>query len=304
MVTKTDPTKPPADIFKAPLPGEHSQTDKKVQAQTSALAPPPPPPPRSLQDRLGPLFSVDPPIEGGLGTKGDRSERKRALDDPDDDRGAKRARHGEPIRDGLSGGSHSRSSMPNHLGTPDPSYGSDSSHRFSFSSFRSDGRGQKRSADDPDHRDRKRVRTEEAIVSSSSSEIVGRGSSVQRHALTIQSRPEAPYIKYIRDGVKTAECRIYLGQFTRYREGDELRLHNRNEGIICQITFLHRYGSFREMVVKEGVHNLLPQLKNRRELEGEALINAAIRIYEGFPGSDRVRTQGCVAIGVKYLREG
>jgi ASC-1-like (ASCH) protein len=86
--------------------------------------------------------------------------------------------------------------------------------------------------------------------------------------------------------------------------GDELRLHNRNEGIICQIVFLHRYNSFREMVDKEGVYNLLPQLKNRRDLEGEALMSAAIRTYEGFPGSDRVRTQGCVAIGVKYLREG
>ncbi|MFS8564246.1 MAG: hypothetical protein LVR00_08075 [Rhabdochlamydiaceae bacterium] len=61
MVTKTDPTKPPTDSFQAPLGTENSDTDKKVQAQAAALLPPPPPPPRSLQDRLGSLFSIDSP---------------------------------------------------------------------------------------------------------------------------------------------------------------------------------------------------------------------------------------------------
>ena len=117
---------------------------------------------------------------------------------------------------------------------------------------------------------------------------------------TIQSRPDAPYIDYLRRGEKTAECRVNGHMYQRLKEGQILLFHNRNEGIFCQVTFLHRYASFKEMVENEGVTNLLPQLK-KLNLSAEDLVGRAVRIYEGFPGSDNVRRFGSIAIGVKYL---
>ena len=48
------------------------------------------------------------------------------------------------------------------------------------------------------------------------------------------------------------------------------------------------------MLISEGVKNMLPFLNND-ELE------KGIKVYQNFPGAERVKKFGCVAIGIKVI---
>ncbi len=122
------------------------------------------------------------------------------------------------------------------------------------------------------------------------------------HTFTIQNRPDAPYLTYIKNGEKTAECRVDSLGYKKLQVGDQVHLHNYKQGILCDIVFLNRYKTFEDMVKTEGATNLLPQLKIRK-LSPDKLIEAAVNVYKGFPGSQRVTICGCLAIGVKYVSD-
>src|SRR5262249_22450371 len=87
--------------------------------------------------------------------------------------------------------------------------------------------------------------------------------------------------------------------------GDLLQLDEKEAcwRIICQITSINPFVSFHEMLDTLGVLNLLPQLEARSSiLPYEAFIREAVHVYTSFPGSDRVDSFGCVAIGVQFLK--
>lgn len=123
-----------------------------------------------------------------------------------------------------------------------------------------------------------------------------------KHAFTVQNRKDAPYLEFIRQGTKKAECRVNAPIFRKIKVGDTIQFHNRHEGILCRVTYLHKYNNFREMVIGEGVKNILPHIY-RETVEAEQLIDRAVKIYEAFPGSERVKEFGSIAIGVTYLRD-
>jgi ASC-1-like (ASCH) protein len=128
-----------------------------------------------------------------------------------------------------------------------------------------------------------------------------RASSFMTHNLPMSG---TQYLKYIKDGVKKFEGRVNGPLCRKMRVGDRLKLYsNRDQwGIICEITSLDTYSSFREMVVDKGAIELLPQLKER-ELPRKELIDAAVKIYDSFPGAQRSSRNGVIAIGVKYLKD-
>jgi len=123
-----------------------------------------------------------------------------------------------------------------------------------------------------------------------------------RHSITIQSRRDAPYLDWIRKGVKRAEGRVNSKHFSKLRVGDSIQFHNRREGILCRIDYLHTYKTFEEMVEREGAVQLTPQVRGSGFTERQ-LIERSVRVYRGFPGSDRVKRLGALAIGVTYLCE-
>ena len=55
---------------------------------------------------------------------------------------------------------------------------------------------------------------------------------------------------------------------------------------------MHFYDSFEDMLNSEGVQNLVPFVDN---------FNDALKIYNSFPGSQKVQSSGCCAIGVKSI---
>lgn len=102
--------------------------------------------------------------------------------------------------------------------------------------------------------------------------------------LPIINTPQRPFLKWLCDGTKTAEGRVYRSTCKKMGKGDTIVLEDkrRNEWIYGRIKFLHRYSSFEKMLKSEGVEKLLPFL-NANDLQ------AGIHVYESFPGSQGVR---------------
>jgi len=115
---------------------------------------------------------------------------------------------------------------------------------------------------------------------------------MKSYNLNIINNRKLPFLQYIDSGIKKAECRVCSPYIEKFKPGDILTLKGKGEYVKCSITYLHFYRNFEEMLNSEGVQNLVPFVDN---------FNDALKIYNSFPGSERVRTFGCCAIGVKCL---
>ena len=116
------------------------------------------------------------------------------------------------------------------------------------------------------------------------------------HRISIINTPDRPYLKWLSSGIKTAEGRVNTPARRKMLVDDYIFLFDdkRNQHIYGQISFKHEYKTFREMLLSEGVNNMLPFL-NSEDLE------QGIKIYESFPGAERMKKFGCVAIGIKTI---
>ena len=116
------------------------------------------------------------------------------------------------------------------------------------------------------------------------------------HKFSMINTPERPYLKWLKDGTKTAEGRVNTEKYRKLKIGDEISFTSTSNGDFISgiVTFKHEYKNFEEMLLAEGIKNMLPFL-NDNDLE------KGIRVYRGFPGSERVKEFGCVAIGIKVI---
>lgn len=115
-----------------------------------------------------------------------------------------------------------------------------------------------------------------------------------QHVLSIINTPERPYLQWLREGVKKAEGRINGPACRKMYPGETIVLQDRRsqDFVFGTITFKHVYRSFEEMLLAEGVSNMLPFL-------GADDLQAGVRVYQQFPGAERVKALGCVAIGIQ-----
>lgn len=114
------------------------------------------------------------------------------------------------------------------------------------------------------------------------------------------------YLKNIMIGKKKFEGRIHTEKYASMRVGDILKLYENEAGwgIVCSISSIQTFSSFKEMLETLGVLSLLPQLEPLSYTSThDALIAEAVHIYESFPGSERVDILGCMAIGVNFLHQ-
>lgn len=102
-----------------------------------------------------------------------------------------------------------------------------------------------------------------------------------------------PFFEHIVSGAKKAEGRVTNDYIKSFKVGEELLLQARGEFVICKISYLNFYDSFEEMLNSEGFENMVPFVGSFDE---------ALKVYNGFPGSDRVKKRGCCAIGIKYIK--
>ena len=111
--------------------------------------------------------------------------------------------------------------------------------------------------------------------------------------LNFINTPKLPLFKHIVDGSKKAEGRVLSDYIRSFKIGEELLLKASKEFVVCEISYLHFYKSFEDMLNAEGFENMIPFAESFDE---------ALRVYNSFPGAGRVKKNGCCAIGIKYLR--
>lgn len=100
-------------------------------------------------------------------------------------------------------------------------------------------------------------------------------------------------MQYIVNKTKKAECRITTDYVKTFEIGGKLLLFSNVEWVICKIIYLNFYNSFECMLENEGVNNMVPFVKDSLE---------ALKIYNSFPGSKRIKKLGCCAIGLNPLQ--
>ena len=117
------------------------------------------------------------------------------------------------------------------------------------------------------------------------------------HNLSIICSADRPYLRWLANGKKVAEGRVNTPKYRSMRIGDTVSFLDKKTSsyIHGKIKFKHEYNSFEEMLLAEGVNNMLPFLKNHELAEGVA-------VYNSFPGALRVNKFGCVAIGITVLK--
>ena len=113
------------------------------------------------------------------------------------------------------------------------------------------------------------------------------------HKFSMINTVERPYLKWLRDGIKTAEGRVNTEKYQKIAIKDEVVFNDikSDDFIRGVVIFKRKYTTFEEMLKSEGVKNMLPFLNDSDLIKG-------IQVYQNFPGSKRVKRFGCVAIGI------
>lgn len=112
------------------------------------------------------------------------------------------------------------------------------------------------------------------------------------------------YLRLIQSGEKTHEGRVNGPLCQKIGVGDHIKFFDRKAhwGIICEVTEKKEFSTFDKMLDEIKERNLLPHMKKQFEnMTSKAMREAALKVYQSFPGAYRVSRNGCVAIGVKFL---
>ncbi len=101
---------------------------------------------------------------------------------------------------------------------------------------------------------------------------------------------QEPYKTFMLKGIKRIEGRLNKGKFALINVGDILILEPEKNKFKIQRKRI--YSSFREMIKKEGIKNIIPD-KNK--------INDAVNVYYEFYTKEQEKKFGVVAIQIKKI---
>lgn len=107
---------------------------------------------------------------------------------------------------------------------------------------------------------------------------------------TISLNVQEPYLSLILNGIKTVEGRLNNGKFKDLSIGDVLLIGP--DEIKFNIEKLSIYKSFRDMILNEGINNVIPNKTN---------IDDAESVYYNFYTKDQESEFGVVAIKIKKV---
>ena len=106
-----------------------------------------------------------------------------------------------------------------------------------------------------------------------------------------------PYYSLILSGEKTIEGRLNRGQFERIQTGQIIRWVNQSRSVATKVQSKRIYSSFLEMLVAEGLRNVLPNI-TLSNLQG---LTEGKNVYRKFYSKDKESQFGVVAIQIKVI---
>lgn len=106
---------------------------------------------------------------------------------------------------------------------------------------------------------------------------------------TLELNVQEPYFSLIKNGLKIVEGRLGKNKYFDLKMGDKVLFNNDLERKVEKIV---KYSSFREMLIFEGLKNVLPNVKSLEEGE---------KIYYQFYSKEDEQKYGVVAICLTKL---
>ena len=101
-----------------------------------------------------------------------------------------------------------------------------------------------------------------------------------------------PFLQYIKHGLKTVEGRVNSVGYKALKKGYFMSLKSKKEELLCEVLYKHQYRSFRQMLMYEGLDNMLPYFRS---------IDEGVRLYRRFPTARKEKMDGVIAIGVRPI---
>jgi len=99
------------------------------------------------------------------------------------------------------------------------------------------------------------------------------------------------YLKLIKEGKKKIEGRLYDEKRRQIKPGDIINFEGR---LKVKVKALRVYSSFREMLEKEGLERVLPNVKS---------IDEGVQVYRKFYSEEEEKKYGVVAIEVEPIAD-
>lgn len=96
-------------------------------------------------------------------------------------------------------------------------------------------------------------------------------------------------------GPKTVEGRLNSPKFKNLQVGMSICFSSQSteQTIVCVVQEIHRYQNFKDMLLAQGIGNMLPGITNFEQ---------AVDMYESFPGyKDKIALCGIIAIKIKKV---
>ncbi len=107
---------------------------------------------------------------------------------------------------------------------------------------------------------------------------------------TISLNIQEPYLSFVLNGQKTIEGRLNKGKFKNLKIGDILLIGADAKRFLIEKTTI--YKSFREMIEKEGIKNVIPDKENIEDAEA---------VYYKFYTKEQEEEFGILAIKIKLI---
>ena len=104
----------------------------------------------------------------------------------------------------------------------------------------------------------------------------------------IEINMQEPYHSFVINGKKTVEGRLNKGKFASIKIGDILIL--KPEKMQFEVIEKNIYPSFKDMIIKEGISNVIPDKNNIKE---------AMNVYYKFYTIKQEKEHGVLAIKIR-----
>ncbi len=101
---------------------------------------------------------------------------------------------------------------------------------------------------------------------------------------------QEPYLSLIRNGKKVVEGRLGKSKYMELVAGDLIKIND----LELRILEVNKYPSFREMLIMEGVKNVIPDAKD---------LDSAVNVYYRFYRKEDESEFGVAAICFELLKE-
>jgi len=103
-----------------------------------------------------------------------------------------------------------------------------------------------------------------------------------------KAEKQEPYLSLILSGIKTVEGRLNKGKFKEMKVGDIIE----TSGFDFLVLEKNLYKSFKEMIEKEEVNNVIPDKET---------IDEAVKVYYKFYTKEQEKEFGVVAIKIRKM---